>query len=108
MSVHVLRDIRHHARSAASIDAGSGDEAALHAARTHHIKRMGELANELDAPFKEKHAHIPWEMITRLKNILVDEFESVIHSDAWESFREIVPELIADLSDIIEYVEAEL
>jgi uncharacterized protein with HEPN domain len=36
----------------------------------HHLLLLGEAASRLSKAFREKHAEVPWSMITGMRNVL--------------------------------------
>lgn len=54
-----------------------------------NLSQIGELANKLDADFKEKHNHIPWKQIKGMRNKIVHEYEGVNFVLIWETIEDL-------------------
>ena len=67
----------------------------------HHLQIIGEAAKNISEPFKASHAHIPWEKMTRLRNIIVHDYFGVDSEILWRLAQNEVPELGQQIQDLL-------
>ena len=65
------------------------------------IVQIGELIMRLSDDFKTRHSEIPWRAIKAMRNVLVHDYEDVNWKSAWDDLTKGVPELRAQLEQII-------
>ena len=57
------------------------------------ILQIGELANHLSEPFKQKYAQIPWQQIIGMRNKAAHGYWHMSHQIIWQVATENMPEL---------------
>jgi len=65
------------------------------------IVQIGELTIHLSDDFKVQHPEIPWRAIKAMRNVLVHDYEDVDWASAWDDLTKGVPELKAQLEQIL-------
>lgn len=65
------------------------------------VIQIGELTTRLKVDFKEQHTEIPWHKIKATRNVYVHDYENVDLEKAWENLTENIPELKAQLEQIL-------
>lgn len=65
------------------------------------IIQIGELTTHFSDEFKTRHDEIDWKKIKGLRNIHVHEYEKIKPEIMWEIINENVPELKAQLEQIL-------
>ena len=58
---------------------------------------IGELCGAYSASFLEEYRFVPWRQIRALRNIAAHKYETISHSDVWETISIDIPELEAVL-----------
>ena len=65
------------------------------------IIQIGELTTRLTDDFKAQHCEIPWHKIKATRNVYVHDYENDDINRAWENLTENIPELKAQLEQIL-------
>lgn len=65
------------------------------------IIQIGELTTRLTHEFKAEHPEIFWHKIKATRNVYVHDYENVDLSRAWENLTDNIPELKAQLEQIL-------
>lgn len=65
------------------------------------VIQIGELTTRFTADFKTQHSDIPWHKIKATRNVYVHDYENVNLNMAWENLTENIPELRAQLEQIL-------
>ena len=65
------------------------------------IIQIGELTTRLSEDFKENHSNITWYAIKGLRNIHAHEYEKVDLEGMWNTLTQEIPELKAQLTEIL-------
>lgn len=65
------------------------------------ILQIGELTKRLSDDFKAQHAEIAWNKIKGMRNVFVHEYEEVDFETAWNALTKRIPELKAQLEQIL-------
>ncbi|HSM82538.1 MAG TPA: DUF86 domain-containing protein [Nodosilinea sp.] len=68
----------------------------------YEIIVIGEAANRLSSEFKAHYAHIPWQSIVGMRNILAHHYDQVDTDIIWDAARMDIPELIAMLEPLLD------
>ena len=70
-----------------------------------HLLQIGELISKLDDSFKLKYPEIAWGAIKGLRNKIVHQYEGISYPLVWDILKNDVPELIKNLSAILEKLD---
>ena len=65
------------------------------------VLQIGELTKYLTNDFKKQHSEIIWHRIKGFRNVLVHEYEKVDYEQAWQTLTQSIPELKAQLEQIL-------
>ena len=65
------------------------------------VLQIGELTKRLTNEFKAEHSEIIWHEIKGLRNVYVHEYEKVDFEQAWKTLKQSIPELKAQLEEIL-------
>ena len=105
--VITLRELRNFAQEAAEIACGKnrGDlekerSFCRHAERV--VELIGEAANRLPKEIQQRHLSVPWKQIVGMRNWLVHGYDGVDYDILWDVISVRAPQLVKDLSSIIE------
>lgn len=66
-----------------------------------NVEIIGEAAYMLSLEFKEKHKHIPWDDIIRMRHVLVHGYATILPELLWHTALEDVPLLKEQIEAII-------
>lgn len=66
-----------------------------------NVEIIGEAAYMLSLEFKEKHSHIPWNDIIRMRHVLVHGYAAILPNLLWHTALIEVPILKKQIEDII-------
>jgi uncharacterized protein with HEPN domain len=64
------------------------------------MSQMGELVNDMDDSFKERHQDIPWFSIASLRNKIVHDYEGVKVLLIWDIIENDLPDLRSELEKL--------
>ncbi|MEP0948080.1 MULTISPECIES: HepT-like ribonuclease domain-containing protein [Cyanophyceae] len=67
----------------------------------YEIIVIGEAANRLSDEYRACHAHIPWQSIVGMRNILAHQYDQVDTEIIWDAVSIDVPELITMLEPLL-------
>ena len=65
------------------------------------VQNIGEAASHLTYQFKSQHDHIPWAKMIGMRHRLVHDFAAVDLDVIWDTVKNGLPPLIADLERIL-------
>lgn len=63
---------------------------------------IGEAATHIPQAIRDKHPHVPWDEMRRMRNIVVHEYFGVSLSVVWQTSREDIPPLVPQLQAILD------
>ena len=66
-----------------------------------NVEIIGEAAYMLSLEFKEKHAHIPWNDIIRMRHVLVHGYATILPELLWHTALVDVPILKEQIESIL-------
>ena len=66
-----------------------------------NLSQIGELVSRLDNVFIENHKNIPWRKIKGMRNKIIHDYEGVLITIVWDVLEDFLPELIADIDELI-------
>jgi uncharacterized protein with HEPN domain len=69
----------------------------------HLLEIIGEAAVAISSEFKEKYPQIPWSGIMGMRNRLIHGYYDINLDIVWETVKENIPPLKAELEKIIEH-----
>ena len=69
------------------------------------LGQIGEEMNKLSSEFKKKYPSIPWQDIISMRHRIVHDYEGVDLDIAWESANEGVPDLLAEINEILKQTD---
>ncbi len=73
----------------------------LQLALRYALQIIGEAANQLTTEMKSKYDHIPWAKMIGLRHRLVHAYSDINLDLLWDTVKDSVPQLIADLEKIL-------
>ena len=85
-----LEDIRQYALNVEKIIEGITFDEFVGDIRVYYsvmknVEVIGEAANMLTRDFKEKYVELPWRLIVKMRNVLVDGYAQVSDTDLWQT-----------------------
>ena len=66
------------------------------------IGQIGELAGNINADIREEYPDIPWRSIKGMRNKIVHDYENVDLAVLWGTIQNSLPQLAAQLENILE------
>jgi uncharacterized protein with HEPN domain len=101
-----LRHMSDHAREAVELVRGKtlaelNASRVLQLALVRLVEIVGEAAGRVSREAQGEHSQIPWAQIAGMRNRLVHGYDSVNLDVLWQTIREDLPELIAQLERIV-------
>jgi uncharacterized protein with HEPN domain len=105
-----LLDMYRHALEAAEFASGRTiddfrSDLMLRRAVERAIEIVGEAARRISPEFQDQHTSIPWRRIAGLRNILAHQYGDVVPERFWSIVTEGVPELIDQLSSVLDVLD---
>jgi uncharacterized protein with HEPN domain len=76
-------------------------ELQLQDAVVRRLTIVGEAANRVSEPMRDRLSGIPWVMLRGMRNRLVHEYDGVNLDIVWETVRENLPGLIVELERVV-------
>lgn len=73
----------------------------LRSAVERQIEIIGEAARRVSEEFKDLHAEIPWDKITRQRHVLAHDYGEIEHERIWRVATMHVPSLIEQLAPLV-------
>src|ERR1051325_8728710 len=67
----------------------------------HHLQIIGEAAKNISEAFKQIHSQIPWEKMTRLRNIIVHDYFGLDLEILWRLAQNEVPQLGNQIENLL-------
>jgi len=105
-----LEDMLVHARAAQgfvegmTLDAFTRDERTQYAVK-YALHIVGEAARNVPSDIRDRFSHIPWQQIIGMRNRLAHDYLGTRHDIVFATARDFTPQLIAQLSPIIDVSE---
>ena len=65
------------------------------------IEIIGEAANKISNNFKAKYPNIRWHSIVGMRNRLIHAYFDVNHDTVWDTVKNEIPKLVAELEKIV-------
>lgn len=66
------------------------------------IEIMGEAARRISAQMKAAYPGIPWQEMAGMRNLMIHEYDNVDLGIVWESVRNDIPVLIAQIGPLLD------
>ena len=66
----------------------------------HAISIIGEAAGKVPPRIRERNAHVPWQDMANMRNILVHEYFRIAWDTVWQTVEDDLPRLLAELLQI--------
>lgn len=67
---------------------------------------MGEAAAHVSEAVRQQHPQVDWRRITALRNFIAHEYFRVDYALIWETVVDLLPSLLAELPEVLQYVLA--
>ncbi|MEO0499292.1 MAG: HepT-like ribonuclease domain-containing protein [Pseudomonadota bacterium] len=61
---------------------------------SYRLAMIGEESRRLSAALKADIPHIPWRMVTALRNVLVHDYEAIVPVRLWATYQDELPVLM--------------
>lgn len=84
-----------------SYEAFCGDEKTIFAAITC-FSIIGEAAKLVPPEIKNAHDEIPWSQMTRMRNVLVHEYDHIDMEVVWSTIKEDLPSVLPKLKQLLD------
>lgn len=72
----------------------------LHAV-THNVQIIGEAVYKISPEFKEAHPETPWQMIEKMRHILVHDYYQINFEILWDILKNDLPTLKGQVSSYL-------
>jgi len=66
-----------------------------------NVEIIGEAANQVSPNFQKEHSEIPWRKVISQRHVLTHEYGEIKHELMWKVATVNVPELIAQLENLV-------
>jgi len=102
-----LRQILDHAREARQLATGKtrvelDTDRVFHLAMSRLLEIVGEAAGRVSQPCRDQYPQIAWPQIVGLRNRLIHGYDQVDCDMLWLIVEKDLPDLIADLQDVLD------
>jgi len=65
------------------------------------IEIIGEAARHISPQTRKKYPQIPWHDLTRLRNLVIHQYDAVDINQVWDTTQNRLPSLVDELSKIV-------
>lgn len=73
----------------------------MQSAVLHRLLVIGEATKRLSLPFRERHADIPWRLMARMRDRVIQGYGSVNLAQVWRTVSHGVPELLRRIEPLL-------
>jgi uncharacterized protein with HEPN domain len=70
----------------------------------YHIQIIGEAASRVSESLRIRYAHVPWQDIVAMRNVIVHQYFGVDLDQIWDAITNDLPALKTWITDILEEV----
>ncbi len=62
---------------------------------------IGEASKNIPMNIREKYAHVPWQKMYQLRNVVSHSYFDVDHETVWEIAKKGLPQNLSDLKEVL-------
>lgn len=75
---------------------------AIQDAVIRRIEIIGEAANRISKESRSEYAHLPWNEMRGMRNLLIHEYDEIDMKDVWDTVKNDLPKLIIEIEKILQ------
>lgn len=65
------------------------------------LEIIGEAARRTSVDFRAAHPDLPWQSMIQMRNVMIHQYDDVDPTIVWDTVREDLPPLIAQLEKVL-------